>query len=474
MNHKHFALGLLVLVMVVVSACAPAAAPTAVPTKAPEAAPTAAPAAPTAAPAAPTAVPVAKEKLGITLMVGSGITADGLTKAVEKYNAEQSDVAVTLDIQQDATNWQKTAATTIFNSPDHPDATWWWCARTFQYKDIIAAGLLEPLDDLYAREGWDSAFPKGTLDFYTEPDGHRYAVNEGVVWTPYVWYNKDIFKKVGVEVPKTWDEFYAVSKKLRDAGYEPLSTVYEMSVQSHLPDGLMLRSWTEEEYQAFLINWSPDAPEWSLKYKWTDPDGVRIFQTIKDMADKEVFVKGFAGITDYNAALSLFTTGKAAMYQDGSWAGGAGTLPKQATFDWGYFYYPPIQEKQYGPVGAWLPNCYMVFKGDPKKVAAAKELVAWLISKPIAKLTAGIQGNPPGRVDIPKEELTAILTASMAQEVEDVKNLGAPALYESAVPPECLDTLKQSVDQVLTAGLSPADAAAKMEACHEKFRKAKP
>ncbi len=474
MNRKYFTLGLLSVVLVVAAACAPAAAPTAVPTKAP--APTAAPVAPTAVPTkapAPTAAPVAKSKVSLRLMTGSGIVADGLTKAVDKYNAMQSDVAVTLDIQADADNWQKTAATTIFNSPSHPDATWWWCSRTFQYKDMIAAGILEPLDDLYAREGWDKAFPKGTLDYYTEPDGHRYGVNEGVVWTPYIYYNKDIFKKVGVEVPKTWDDFYAISKKLRDAGYEPLSLFYGFAMQSHLPDALMLRSWTEEEYNAFLVNWSPNAPAASLKYKWTDPNGVRIFQYIKDMADKGVFEKGFAGITDYNQAIALFTTGKAAMYQDGSWAGGAGTLPKQATFDWGYFYYPPIQAKTYGPVGAWLPNCYMVFKGDKAKVAAAKDLVAFLVSKDTAKLTASIQGNPPGRVDIPKAELDSILTPQMAQEVADVKTMGAPALYESAAPADCLDVLKQSVDQVLTAGLSPEKAAANMQACTEKARASK-
>ena len=40
-----------------------------------------------------------------------------------------------------------------------------------------------------------------------------------VLW----FYNADIFAKVGVEAPKTWDEFVAVCEKLDAAGYQPVA-----------------------------------------------------------------------------------------------------------------------------------------------------------------------------------------------------------------------------------------------------------
>lgn len=47
--------------------------------------------------------------------------------------------------------------------------------------------------------------------------GVPYATNaDGVL------YNKDIFSKLGLQIPKTWDEFMAVSKKIKDAGQLPL------------------------------------------------------------------------------------------------------------------------------------------------------------------------------------------------------------------------------------------------------------
>ena len=231
----------------------------------------------------------------------------------------------------------------------------------------------------------------------------------------------------------------------------------------------MLRSWTAEEYKAFLVNWSKDAPTSSLKYKWTDPDGVRIFQTIKDLADHQVFIKGFAGLTDYNQAKGLFTSGKAAMYQDGSWAGGSSVLPKEVNFDWGYFYYPPIQAKTYGPVGAWVPNCFIAFKGGAN-VQAAKDLIAFLV-KPQSQVSwSQSSGLVPGRIDLPKEQVAKALNSTTAAQITDVKDMGAPALYESAVPPQLLDTLKRAIDQMLTGGITPEQAAAMMQSDTEKAR----
>ena len=411
----------------------------------------------------------APKKITLSMTALSGEVNEGLKANLAEYAKIQPNVEVNLEIQADATAWQKSAPTTTFSGSEKPDLSWWWCSRSTSYKDMIAGDLLEPLDDLYEREGWLDAYPKGTIDYYLEPDGHRYGANIDVVWTPFIYYNKAIFQEVGVDVPTTWDEFYAISEKIRAAGYEPLAMVYEMSVRSHLPDALMMRSWTQEEYNAFMINWSKDAPAETLQYKWTDPNGVRIFQTIKDMADRQVLAQGFAGLTDYAQAKALFTTGKAAMYQDGSWAGGSAALPKEATFEWGYFYYPPIQEKAYGPVGSWLPNCFIVLKGGPN-VEAAKDLVAFLLKPESQVRWAQASGLVPGRIDLPSDQVEKALNETSAAHINDVKKLGAPALYEMVATPKLLDTLKRAIDLMLTGGISPQEAAAMMQEETEKAR----
>ncbi len=409
------------------------------------------------------------EKVSLRITAIGGIVAEAVQALTAKYMEEHPDVTITVDIQTDDMSWQKTAPSTMFAVPDGPDLSWWWCSRTTQYNDMVDAGLLEPLDDLYASEGWDAAFAKGTLDYYTDSDGHRYGVNLDAVWTPMVYYNKDIFDEVGITPPTTWDEFYALADKLHAAGYETLSTPYEMGVRSHLPDGMMLRSWSEEEYNAFLVNWMPDAPEDALQHKWTDPNGLRIYQTIMDMADKGILMTGFTGITDLNQARSLFLSEKVAMFQDGSWSTGKTSMPTDATFNWGYFYYPLMDHENYGDMGSYVANCMIVFKDRPN-VAAAKDVVKYILQPENMVVWAEKLGGPPGRTDLDPQAVEQALGPVMAGMLQEIKAAGAPPLYESVVPPELLASLKETIDLMLTGSMTPEEAAAAQQEATDKMR----
>jgi len=406
----------------------------------------------------------AADVINLRMTALAGNSGVGTKAAIDAWNKANPDIQVNVEVQSDETTWQATAPTTMFASSDGPDLSWWWCSPAFQYKNMIAANMLVALDDLYK----DGMYPQGTVNYFTEPNGHKYGVNTDVVWTPYVYYNKEIFAKLGLEPPKTWDELYAVSDKVRAAGYQPMATLYDYGMVNHLPDAIMMRSWTEDEYNALMVNWSPDAPADTLKYKWTDPDGVRIFAKLKEMVDKGFTADGFAGFTDPEVPKSLFISGKAAMFQDGSWSSG-GALSKAAKFDLGYFYYPPIQEKRYGPVGSWVPNCFIAFADRPN-VEAAKKVIAFLSSKDGAIAYAKASGLTIGRKDIPADIIKSLMSPLTAQVVQDVADQGAPPLFESQVPPEILTELKQSVGDVLTGGATPEQAAERMQEAYERAR----
>ncbi|MBI4922408.1 MAG: extracellular solute-binding protein [Devosia nanyangense] len=398
--------------------------------------------------------------LRMTVLGGVG-AGDGTVGAIKAWNDANPDIQVDLELQSDELNWQATAPTTMFAASDGPDLTWWWCSPSFQYKEMIAANLLAPLDDIYANGG----YPEGTVQYFTEPDGHKYGVNTDVVWTPYVYYNKTIFADLGLTPPTTWDELYAIAAKVRGAGFQPMVTLYDYGMVNHLVDGLMMRSWTQDEYNALLRNWSPTSTEAERAHKWTDPNSIRIFQTLKDIVDKGFAADGFAGIIDDEVAKSLFTSGKAAMYQTGSWAG-AGML-KQDQFEVGYFYYPPIQDVAYGPVGSWVPNCYIAFNHD--KVDAAKKVITFLASKDGALAYAKASGLTIGRTDVTAEDVS-FLAPMVSQMAADVGKMGAPALYESSVPPDILNTLKRTAGEVLTGVSTPEEAGQAMEDAYEEAR----
>ncbi|HVX83049.1 MAG TPA: extracellular solute-binding protein [Devosiaceae bacterium] len=400
--------------------------------------------------------------LRMTVLGGPG-AGDGTVGAIKAWNAAHPELQVDLELQSDELNWQATAPTTMFAASDGPDLSWWWCSPSFQYKDMIAAGLLAPLDDIYPT----ASYPEGTNQYFTEPDGHKYGVNTDVVWTPYIYYNKKIFADLGLEPPKTWDDLYNIATKVRAAGYQPMVTLYDYGMVNHLPDGLMMRSWSKEQYMAMLHNWSPKSTDAERQYKWTDPDSVRIFQTLKDIATKGLAADGFAGIIDDEVAKSMFTSGKAAMYQTGSW-GGAGMLD-QKQFDVGFFYYPPINKESYGSVGSWVPNCFIAF--NRPNLDAAKKVIAFLSSRDGALAYGKASGLTIGRTDVDAATLSGFLKPMVAQMAADVGTMGAPPLFESAVPPDVLNALKRTAGQVLTGVLTPEQAGEAMQQAYEDARK---
>ena len=412
--------------------------------------------------AASVALPAAAQetRLRMTGLAGNG-AGTGVEAAIKVWNEAHPDIQVDLELQTDELTWQATAPTTMFAASDGPDLSWWWCSPSFQYKEMIGAGMLAPLDDVYP-----DALPAGTTAYFTEPDGHKYGINTDVVWTPYVYYNKQIFADLGLDVPKTWDELYAIADKVRGAGFQPMVTLFDYGMVNHLPDGLMMRTWSEEQYNAMLRNWSPDSTEAERAFKWTDPDSVRLFQYLKDIADKGLAADGFAGIIDNEVAKSMFTSGRAAMYQSGSWDAAGGL--EQDQFEVGAFYYPPIREVAYGPVGSWVPNCYIAFNRG--NLDAAKQVIAYLSSAEGAETYARASGQTVGRSDIPLAKLNEFLNPMTAQFAADVGTLGAPALYESSVPSDVLNALKRTAGEVLTGVITPEAAGAQMEAVYEDAR----
>src|SRR5207237_1315806 len=74
----------------------------------------------------------------------------------------------------------------------------------------VIAGRMEPLDELYASEGWDKVFPKGLIDIASY-QGKPWSVPVNIHRANVLWYNKKMFADVGVTAaPTTWDEYFAI------------------------------------------------------------------------------------------------------------------------------------------------------------------------------------------------------------------------------------------------------------------------
>lgn len=78
----------------------------------------------------------------------------------------------------------------------------------------VVNGLMEPLDFLYADQGYDKAFPKNLIDIATFK-GHPYSVPVNIHRANVLWYNTKMLADINMKAPTTWDEFFVVAEALK-------------------------------------------------------------------------------------------------------------------------------------------------------------------------------------------------------------------------------------------------------------------
>ena len=212
-------------------------------------------------------------------------------------------------------------------------------------------------------------------------------------------YNKDIFEELGLEVPTTEAEFFAVLDKIKEDGsYAPLDmgTVdqWEAATMGYTNIGPVY--WKGEEGRKALLDGTA---------KLTDPAYVEPFQVIARW--KPYLGDGFEAQT-YPDSQNLFTLGRAAIYPTGSWE--ISPFGKDATFEMGAFK-PPVKNAG--------DKCYITDHVDigmginaasPNK-EAAKKFVEWVGSPEFAEIYSNAL---PGFVPLAKAPIK--LEDPLAQE----------------------------------------------------------
>lgn len=170
---------------------------------------------------------------------------------------------------------------------------------------LAKAGYLEPLNDL------ECIKKSGTCAQYFTMDDNVYAVSSGVSLLG-TYYNKEIFKELGLKEPTNWEEFNSCCKTIKRAGITPI--IMGDKSQYTLQFGL---------YQIAVNQIYPNNPDFdnqlrSGKTKFTDAG---TWDKVLDMY-KSLYAKGYM---EYNSlqyseqqAISKFKNGDAAMIFGGS------------------------------------------------------------------------------------------------------------------------------------------------------------
>jgi len=171
-------------------------------------------------------------------------------------------------------------------------------------------GVLRPLNDLYAANGWEAAIAPAILPFVKAGDTY-FSVPINMHRQNWVWVNKAIFDQHGITEPKSWDELIAAGKKLKEAGVTPIALSDESWQILEVFEAILTDQNGTDFYKKAVI----DLDEAAL----SGPEMIKAFDTLRDV--RGLIDDGFTG-RDWAVATGMVASGEAAMQIMGDWAKG--------------------------------------------------------------------------------------------------------------------------------------------------------
>lgn len=283
--------------------------------------------------------------------------------------------------------------------PEIMQAQWYWSW------DYGRKGQLEAFDPYleevnpYTGEVWGEQFFQGRLDSSRAPDRRLYIIPHDQVKTA-VFYNVDMFKRLGLEPPRDWEEFEEVCRRLKEAGVTPIGIPNAVRYESEcinwavssffdnvyrhkipqldviVPDGIVDKEESLRGYYLGIIE--PHQPEYQAIWKlfadwsrWWNPDfnGSRSADINRAFEDQRVAmaIYGVWWVKTLSEELAQ--------------------LPPERRFEFGVFPLPnvtketsPYFEPPLGSVGSVGMGYVIPANLDEKRLRAALDWLRYLIT----------------------------------------------------------------------------------------------
>jgi multiple sugar transport system substrate-binding protein len=327
-----------------------------------------------------------------------------------------------------------------------------------QKRQFDKAGWLADITDymkdpnLTAPDLVESDFSSAGLTYAKNDKGRMFSLPWSVDYF-ILYYNKELFAKKGVAVPKTLDEMADAAEKLTDAKDGTFGFV-----------GRGLRNANMAMWSNFYLNYGGEFLDDKGNILSDGPEGVAATKLYQRLLTKTA-PPGVAGF-NWMESLASFTQGRSAMWIDATgWA-------------------PPLEDPNasrvvgkvgYTVVPAGPKGQYSSTYGDGIGIAAASKnkeaaylLCQWAVSKAQGARLIQAGGGVPFRNSIvgDPEVRKGIKSQEWLQSVVDsakISKLGLPIVVPVA-------EYRDLVGSALTATLSGADPATELKKAHEQYR----
>ena len=251
------------------------------------------------------------------------------------------------------------------------------------YVGVMAdAGLLLPLDDMVDEYSWKDIFPEWYF---------REHIIKGTMWGMSnsstllgLYYNKEIFQDLGIEIPASYEEFLMVCEKLKSAEITPV--------------GLPLKDqWEAFHYTS--IYWATFAGaenylDAAYNGKGFDqPDFVKAMSMMQKLVQSGYSYKDPNGVA-YADAQNEFFAGRTGMLMTGTWLNT--TMDLKMGDNVGFFSLPPMEGNTQELVGGTGDE--WIISSKTKYPSEVKDLLNAIVTTPSVWVHSYI---PVGKIDDP-------------------------------------------------------------------------
>ena len=284
-----------------------------------------------------------------------------------------------------------------------------------QFLDLVDEGLLNNVDEVARRDGWDNFLPE-TLLKVIKVKGHFYAAPVNIHMPAWIWTSKAAFKKAGIaSEPKTMDELFAALDKLKAAGLVALAHGGQPWQDNTVFSAVLSNVGGRELYLKVLRDRDPKAIQ-SDAFKTV----LLTFKRLQSYVDK-----GSPG-RNWNDATALLINGRAGVQFMGDWVKGEFALAKQEA------------GRDYGCIAGFGANSSYIIQGDvlvfPKttqpEAVKAQQLLATVITTPATQIAfSNKKGSIPIRTDVDASKMDACAQQGLAIMKDKSRHLGNGEIY---------------------------------------------
>jgi glucose/mannose transport system substrate-binding protein len=237
------------------------------------------------------------------------------------------------------------------------------------YYDLLDKGQLADIEEVAVAEHWRDHLPPAVVDAISYK-GKIYMAPVNIHTPNWIWYNKDILAKAGVEEPKAIDDsFFAAMDKIKAAGFIPFAFAGQPAQERFVFEGVFLSLGGAEHWNKV---WK-DKDEAAIRSDLTK----QIFTNFKRLHD--YVDEGYAG-RSWNPTINMVISGKAAFDILGDWAkaefAAAGDTPEKefgcvligdTTIIHGDMFGFPLQNGATGPTAAQKLLAKVVLEPDVQR-----------------------------------------------------------------------------------------------------------